>query len=274
MAWLNVLPLKRYGFQLNKSEIRDGLSLRYSWNPKNAPLNCPCGEICSLTHALRCPKGGYTIVRHNEIRNTFANLMSEVCRDVAVEPLLQPLEGETFDRNSTATDDARLGIKANSLWGTVFERTFFDVKIFDPLAKSCPKTIRDSYNYHEELKKLKYEQRIRDVENSIFDPLVFSSTGGAGPSASKVMKRLAQKISEKREEKYSDVMSFIRTKISFAVVVVVVVVVVNVNFRKGGISPGRVFKVSSTDFYTFDSRNTIARCRRLKMRTSSPQIPT
>ena len=53
-----------------------------------------------------------------------------------------------------------------------------------------------------------------------------------------------------------------------------VVVVVNVNFRKGGISPGRVFKISSTDFYTFDSRNTIARCRRLKMRTSSPQIPT
>ena len=33
-AWLNVLPLKRYGFQLNKSEFRDGLSLRYSWNPK------------------------------------------------------------------------------------------------------------------------------------------------------------------------------------------------------------------------------------------------
>ena len=142
--------------------------------------------------------------------------MSEVCRDVAVEPLLQPLDGETFDRNSTATDEARLDIKANGLWGTVFERTFFDVKIFNPLAKSCPKTIRDSYKYHEELKKLKYEQRIRDVENSTFNPLVFSSTGGAGPSASKVMKQLAQKIFEKREEKYSDVMSFIRMEISFA----------------------------------------------------------
>ena len=57
-AWLNVLPLKRYGLQLNKSEFRDGLSLGYSWNPKNAPLNCPCGEIFSLTHALHCPKGG------------------------------------------------------------------------------------------------------------------------------------------------------------------------------------------------------------------------
>ena len=213
-AWLNVLPLKRYGFQLSKSEFRDGLSLRYSWNPKNAPLNCPCGEIFSLTHALHCPKGGYTIDRHDEIRDTFVNLMSEVCRDVAVEPLLQPLDGEIFDRNSTATDDARLDIKANGLWGTVFERTFFDVKIVNPLATSYPKTIRDKY--HEEIKKLKHEQRIRDVENSTFNSLVFSSAGGAGPLASKVMKRQAQKISEKREEKYSDVISFIRTKISFA----------------------------------------------------------
>ena len=204
-AWLNVLPLKRYGFQINKSEFRDGLSLGYSWNPKNAPLNCACGEIFSLTHALCCPKGGYTIVRHNEKSETFANLMNEVCRDVALEPLLQPLDGETFDRNSTATGVARLDINANGLCGTVFERTFFDVKIFNPLAKSCHKTIRDSYKYHEELKKLKYEQRIRDVENSTFNPLVFSSTGCAGPSASKVMERLAQKISEKREEKYSDV---------------------------------------------------------------------
>ena len=116
-AWLNVLPLKRYWFQINKSEFRDGLSLRYSWNPKNAPLNCPCGE----THALHCPKGGYTIVRHNERRDTFANLMSEVRRDVAVEPLLQPLDGETFDRNSTATDDARLDIKANGLGNSLWK---------------------------------------------------------------------------------------------------------------------------------------------------------
>ena len=142
--------------------------------------------------------------------------MSEVCRDVAVESFLQPLDGKTFDRKSTATDDALLDIKANGLRETVSERTFFDVKIFNPLAKSCPKTKRDSYKYHEELKKLKYEQRIRDVDNSTFNPLVFSSTGGASPSASKVMKRLAQKISERREGNYSDVMSFIRTKISFA----------------------------------------------------------
>ena len=79
--------------------------------------------------------------------------MSEICRDVAVEPLLQTLDGETFDRNSTATDKARIDIKADGLWGTVFERTFFVVKIFNPLAKTCPETIRDAHKYQEELKK-------------------------------------------------------------------------------------------------------------------------
>ena len=212
-AWLNVLPLKRYGFQLNKFVFRNGLSLRFSWNPKNAPLNCPCGEIFSMTHALHCPKGCYTIVRHNEIRDTFANLMSEVCRDVAVEPLLQPLDGETLDRNSTATDDFCVDMKANSLWGTVFDRTFLDVKIFNPLAKSCLKTIRDSYKYHEEL-------------NSNMDRgLETSRTALSTPSCFRQLEAVlrwvkswndAHKICEKREEKYSDVMSFFRTKISFA----------------------------------------------------------
>ena len=105
---------------------------------------------------------------------------------------------ESFDNKSTTTEDeARLDIKANRLWDSRFNRTFFDVKIFNPLAKSCPKQIKEAYKYHEALKKLKYEQRIIEVENSSFNPLVFATTGGAAPSARKVMTRIAQKISEK-----------------------------------------------------------------------------
>ena len=119
-------------------------------------------------------------------------------------------------RTKTTDDDARADIKANGLWGSVFERTFFDVNVFNPLARSCPKTIAESYKYHEELKKLKYEQQIREVENSTFNPLVFATTGGAGPSATRVMKRLAEKISEKKKETYMDTISYIRTRVSFA----------------------------------------------------------
>ena len=65
-------------------------------------------------------------------------------------------------------------------------------------------------------KKLKYESRIINVEKSTFNPLVFACTGGAGPSTTKVITRLAAKINEKGTESYADAISYIRTKISFA----------------------------------------------------------
>ena len=37
-------------------------------------------------------------LRHNHIRNATANLLTEVCKDIRVEPQLQPLSGETFPR--------------------------------------------------------------------------------------------------------------------------------------------------------------------------------
>ena len=142
--------------------------------------------------------------------------MDDVCHDVQIEPKLQSLDGEIFSSNSTASDDdARLDIKANGLWGSGFNRTFFDVKIFNPHAKSCPKTIKDAYKHHESIKQNKYEEQIRETEHSSFNALVFACSGGVGPSSSRVMKQLATKISEKRGEPYADTLSYIRTKISF-----------------------------------------------------------
>ena len=216
-SWLNTLPLKRYHFDLTKTEFRDGLAIRFGWEAQKTPATCPCGETFSFSHSFHCNKGGYTQMRHNEIRDTFANVMKDVCYDVEIEPRLQPLEGESFDHKTTTTEDeARLDIKANGLWESRFCRTFFDVKVFNPLARSCPKNINEAYNYHENQKKLKYEQRIIDVEKSTFNPLVFACTGGAGPSATKVISRIASKISERSTETYSDAITYIRTRISFA----------------------------------------------------------
>ena len=77
-------------------------------------------------------------------------------------------------------------------------------------------TIKEAYKLHEAQKRLKYEQRIVEVENSSFNPLVFATTGGASPTASKVLSRLAFKLSEKSEDTYAEVMGYIRTKVSFA----------------------------------------------------------
>ena len=136
-SWLNALPLSKHGFDLTKTEFGDGIALRYTWEAKNTPAICPYGKEFSLTHALHCAKGGYTHLRHNEIRDLFANLVDDVCHDVQVEPKLQSPDGEIFSSNSTTTDhDARLDIKANALWGSRFIRTFFDVKFFNPFNPS------------------------------------------------------------------------------------------------------------------------------------------
>ena len=50
----------------------------------------------------------------NELCDSFANLVSDVCHDIEIEPTLQPLQGETFILKSTTTDDdARLDIKSS-----------------------------------------------------------------------------------------------------------------------------------------------------------------
>ena len=138
--WLSVLTLKKNNFSLNRSEFKDGLHLRYRWEPANTPHTCPFGQPFTLTCSLHCPEGGYTHLRHNEIRDTFATLLDALCHDVEIEPKLQSLEGESFHNKTTTTEnDDRLTIKANGLWGSRFSRTFFDVKIFNPMLNPAVK---------------------------------------------------------------------------------------------------------------------------------------
>ena len=47
-------------------------------------------------------------------------------------------------------------------------------------------------------------------------PLIFSTTGGAGKENGKFLKRLAALIAQKRNEEYSIVMSYLRRKLTFA----------------------------------------------------------
>ena len=95
-SWLTSLPIKEFGFSLHKGAFRDALALRYNWEPSHLPAKCDCGKTFTVEHALTCPKGGLPTVRHNEIRDLTANLLSEVCKDVRIEPELQPVTGETF----------------------------------------------------------------------------------------------------------------------------------------------------------------------------------
>ena len=76
-SWLSVLPTEEHGLALHKGAFRDALCLRYNWQPANLPNNCICGHLFSADHALSCSIGGFPTIRHNELGNFTAKVMTE-----------------------------------------------------------------------------------------------------------------------------------------------------------------------------------------------------
>ena len=77
-------------------------------NPRILHLCVFVGSF-TVDHALSCPSGGFPIIRHNEVKDLTADLMSEVCHDVQTELDLQLITGEIFSRASVNKEDgARL----------------------------------------------------------------------------------------------------------------------------------------------------------------------
>ena len=75
-------PGSKHGFALHKGSFHDALALRYGWSPSEMPSKCACGNNLSVEHALSCAKGGFPSIRHNEIHDLTATLLTEVCHDV------------------------------------------------------------------------------------------------------------------------------------------------------------------------------------------------
>ena len=155
-------------------------------------------------------------MRHNNLRDALANIMKEVCHDVKIEPPLLPVTPNNFSSRSNTSDGARLDISACGLWST-FERTFFDIRVSHPHAASnVTMSLQDVYKKNKKEKIDFYEERVVESEKGLFAPMVFLTTGGAGPQCSAVIKRLADKIATKRSEQYSHVITHLRTKLRFA----------------------------------------------------------
>ena len=160
------------------------MSLRYGLMPLNTASTCHCGVSFSVDHAMICPYGSFPIIRHNEVCDLTATLLTEVCHNVATEPSLQPISAETFP-NATANtaDDARLDVKARGFWCRG-QDTYFDVRVFYPNASSYRSlSLSSPYKRHEDAKKREYGQRVREVEHGVFPPLVLTFTGGMGREA-------------------------------------------------------------------------------------------
>ena len=74
---------------------------------------------------MNCPYGGFPSIRHNELCDITALLLTEVCHAVEREPCLQPLSGEQL-KYKTANDanEARLDVVAENIGPRTGRRLF------------------------------------------------------------------------------------------------------------------------------------------------------
>ena len=110
----------------------------------NLPTSCPCGSKFDIQHSMSCKKDGFIyiapLIRHNNLRDLTANMMSEVCRGTKIEPKLTPLSGEELQgRTSNNSNEARVDIRTRGFWFQRFQergqQAFFDLRVFKPCFK-------------------------------------------------------------------------------------------------------------------------------------------
>ena len=99
-----------------------------------------------------------------------------------------------------------------------------DVRVVHPNSPSyIDKTPEQIYEQHEReittvgITKRNYNSRVLQVERGSFSPLIFTTTGGMGPEATKYHRQVAKLLADKRGEEYSHVMNYVRTKIRFSI---------------------------------------------------------
>jgi hypothetical protein len=217
-SWLGAIPNTQQRLHFTKNEFQDALRLRYNMDIRNLPPKCPCGKSYTVTHALNCKLGGFMNSRHNNIRNFECKLLKEVCRDVECEPPLQKIpENRLNDFRATAitAEDARLDIRARGFWRDG-QNAFFDVRVTNVNCDSQKNDrISNILRKHEQEKKRSYNKRVMEIEHGSLTPLIFTTSGVMGHECEKYHKSLSEKLSEKKGEKYQDVMRYLRVKLSY-----------------------------------------------------------
>ena len=156
--------------------------------------------------------------RHDGVRNLLTSLLAKVCKNVEIEPHLLPLDNERFNlRSANTSPEARLDMKADGFWSRG-ATAFFDVRVTHVNSKcNQGRPTQMIFKEHENEKKRKYQQRVLDVEMGTFTPLVFGTNGGMGIECQMFVKQLAEKLAEKDRERYSVVIAWLRTRLSFEI---------------------------------------------------------
>ena len=93
------------------------------------PATYCCIAKMDVQHAISCKRGGSVTIRHNYLRDVTVNLLSNVYKDVEIEPKLRPVTGETFlNRTANTRTEARLDIRSWGFW-VRGQQAFFDLAL-------------------------------------------------------------------------------------------------------------------------------------------------
>ena len=141
-------------FNLNTRELRGAIKLYY--DSPIIPSTCVCGDIFTVDRAMIYKRDEFVIQRHNELRDLEAELLSMVCSDVEIEPVLQDISGEQLGRGCNRAPHARLDIHAREFLGNQ-RSAFIDTRAFHPNADSYRDLeLEQIYRNHENEKKRFY----------------------------------------------------------------------------------------------------------------------
>ena len=100
-------------------------------------------------------------------------------------------------------------------FGKLVNPHFFDLRVFNPLAKRhASQDLKKCFEANEREKKRAYNQRVLEIEHGSFTPLIFSATGGMGRECNKFVSRLANIMANKQGKPYGEVITWMRRKIS------------------------------------------------------------
>ena len=147
----------------------------YRGFPTNVPVAFLDHSLVTLDHSLVCKRGGFVSLRHNTLRNTVAEFLSQVCKDVILEPELIPVTGAQLPPGTNTQDEARLDISCRGFYSTL-DKSLFDIRVLHPNALSNKsKPLQTMYATHEKEKKTKYLHRILEIEKANFTPLVMAT---------------------------------------------------------------------------------------------------
>ena len=140
--------------------------------------------------------GGFVSMRHDNLRDLTANIISEVCKDIEIERKLTLLTGkELGHRTANTTNEARLDTGAHLVWERG-QQSFLDLRASDSNTYHyLNKSLQQCHVMNQQEKKRAYTERVLKIEHGKFTPLVFSIYGSLGRECRTFYSRLSDLLS-------------------------------------------------------------------------------